>query len=101
MNIPDKVKIGAYNYSIIIDDKLALKNGTQGTQCANTLEIKLDAGIALQNRESTLLHEIIEAINYHYELKIEHHVISTLESTLYQVIKDNPDIFKEECKNEI
>jgi len=95
MKIPNKVKIGGYTYDIEIDKTLALKSGYQGTQCSNTLEIKIDGGIAQQNKESTLIHEIIEAINYHYELKLEHTVISTLESALYQVITDNSSMFKE------
>jgi len=95
MKIPSKIKIGGYFYDIEIDETLALKSGCQGTQCSNTLEIKIDGGIAQQNKESTLIHEIIEAINYHYELKLEHTVISTLESALYQVITDNSSMFKE------
>jgi hypothetical protein len=93
MKITDKVKIGGYDYKVILDANLSRNKGFQGTQCANSLEIEIDSGLPIQNQESTLIHEIFEAINYHYELKLEHNIISTLESALYQVVKDNPDIF--------
>ena len=46
----------------------------------------------LENK--VLLHEIIEAINFDYELKLEHQKITILESTLYQVIIDNQELIE-------
>jgi hypothetical protein len=40
-------------------------------------------------QESTLLHEILEALNYHLELGLKHPQITALEAGLYQVLKDN------------
>lgn len=40
-------------------------------------------------QESTLLHEILEALNYHLELGLKHSQITALEAGLYQVLKDN------------
>jgi hypothetical protein len=40
-------------------------------------------------QESTIIHEIIEAVNYCLELNLEHNKITALESGLYQVLKDN------------
>jgi hypothetical protein len=41
-----------------------------------------------QHTESAILHEIIEALNYHLELGLEHRTIMSLESGLYQVLTD-------------
>lgn len=42
-----------------------------------------------QSQESTLLHEIIEALNYHLELELDHQTVASLEAGLYAVLKDN------------
>jgi len=38
---------------------------------------------------STLLHEIIEHINYSFQLEMEHNVLQALEAGLYQILTDN------------
>ena len=44
--------------------------------------------------KSVLIHEIIEALNYRLELKLEHNVITSLETGLFQVFQDNPEFLK-------
>jgi len=53
--------------------------------------------ITLQNNDTTpngkleecFLHEILEAINGLYELKLPHYKITLISELLYQIIKDN------------
>lgn len=52
-------------------------------------KIAIDPGYPVQIRESTLLHEIIEAINFMCELGLRHNQIMTLETGLYQVLMAN------------
>ena len=52
-------------------------------------EILINSSIVKELQETTLIHEIIEALNYHLELNLEHNKITSLESGLYQVLKDN------------
>jgi hypothetical protein len=40
-------------------------------------------------RDSALIHEVLEAFNYHLELGIEHPAIARLEAGLYQFFSDN------------
>ena len=40
-----------------------------------------------ESMESTLIHEIVEAIDFTYNLELDHHKICVLESGLYQAIK--------------
>jgi hypothetical protein len=42
-----------------------------------------------QAQASTLLHEIIEALNYHLEMELNHDTICGLEAGLYTVLRDN------------
>jgi hypothetical protein len=39
-------------------------------------------------QESIIIHEILEALNYHLELELPHRTISALESGLYQTLHD-------------
>ena len=52
----------------------------------------------MQTQEASLLHEILEVINYIFEFDFSHDKIQILESALYQVLKDNFKIqTKEKC----
>lgn len=51
--------------------------------------IILDPNCCQQAQESTLLHEIIEALDYYLELELDHRVITSLEAGLYSVLTDN------------
>jgi len=44
--------------------------------------------------KSVLIHEIIEALNYRLELKLDHNVITSLEAGFFQIIQDNPEFLK-------
>jgi len=60
-----------------------------GTFCGNDSIIKLDNDLKLEVEQKTLLHEIIECINYQFELDLEHNKISTIESALFWILRDN------------
>ena len=51
--------------------------------------IQLASDLAEENAISTLLHEILEALNFHLALKLEHKIIMALEAGLFQVLVDN------------
>lgn len=51
--------------------------------------ITVASDLAEDGHASTLLHEILEALNYHLELKLEHRAIMSLEAGLFQVLTDN------------
>lgn len=93
MQIPKKVKIGGYIYDCMLVPNLTRDNDALGCSCGNSLRIEIEESLPHENKESTLLHEILEQINFRYELCLEHKQITILEATLYQVIKDNPEIF--------
>lgn len=52
-------------------------------------EIVIKSGQTEQSRDSTLLHEIIEAVNVIYCLNLRHRQIELLEVGLYQALKTN------------
>lgn len=60
-----------------------------GRFIAKTQTIQLASDLSAQQAESTLLHEILEALGYHLGIEIEHKQMMALESGLYQTLKDN------------
>jgi hypothetical protein len=96
----DKVKIGGILYSISKIKDLARDKGHLGECCGNNASINLDDDLQPDVERKVLLHEIIEAINFEFELNLEHNKISVLESTLYQVIIDNKELIKSFWKDD-
>tara|TARA_Y100000310_G_C20621374_1_gene783488 strand:+ start:511 stop:744 length:234 start_codon:yes stop_codon:yes gene_type:complete len=47
-----------------------------------------------QHQQEALLHEIIEAIQVLNDLKIDHTVVSVLGMSLFQVLRDNPEVVR-------
>ena len=88
------VKVGGHQIEVIVRDAESVGSRDAGLANLRLNKIWVDARQNKSQREATLIHEIIEAINYHYELGLEHHKICTLETSIYQVLKDNPQYFK-------
>ena len=85
--IPNKLKILGHSFDVIlIDDN---ETDRFGSMNPNTNTIRLNKNKTQSQIETTLLHEIIEALDHNLEIKLEHRQISALEAGLYQVLKDN------------
>lgn len=91
MKIPNKIKILGYDYEVVFRESRLKEDGSEhsGTHCARVQKIWIDKEQTQQQQESTFIHEILEAISYSLELNMPHNVISSLESALYQTLKDN------------
>lgn len=77
-------------YEVFFKDRTADDGvGTKGTFLGYKQKIWIDLQCAPQEQKSTLLHEIIEAINWMTDLDLSHQTISTLETALFQVLESN------------
>ena len=47
-----------------------------------------------EHMKSVLIHEIVEALNYRLELKLDHNIITSLEAGFFQIFQDNKDFLK-------
>jgi hypothetical protein len=74
-----------------VDSKISESYGKVIFESAS---IHLDDTLTNDMFLATLLHEVIEVINEENELKLEHRAIQTLATQLFQVLKDNQDVFK-------
>ena len=94
----DLIKIGSYYYEIRECDNLARDCSSLGESCGNSLKISIDSGICEDLKTATLIHEIVEQLNFIYELNLEHNVITILGNTLHQVLKENENLIKKYVK---
>ena len=92
MQITD-LKILGYKYTVIEHDDRDTANSNQGSHWASQGRIYINKNQTEEQKVSTLLHEILEAIDYHLELKLKHEQINRLETIFYQVLKDNKKIY--------
>lgn len=87
------IKILGHVYNIVIQNDYIVESDGDTGKCNNYNNTIYIAGeLPDSAQRDVLLHEIIEAINYRLELKLEHHQICALGEVLNQVISDN-DLF--------
>lgn len=84
----DLLKILGYKYRVVEAGHSDII-GAFGRNHVSRQLVQIASNLVDQQRESTILHEIIEAISYHLELGLSHAVIMSLEASLYQVLTDN------------
>ena len=90
MKIPKKIKIGGHIYKVILRARAKEDGvGSCGTCDSQYGKMWIESSWIRSQQESTLIHEIIEAINWNYKLELEEGQIQGLEAGLYQTLKDN------------
>jgi len=95
MNIPKTVKIGYKNYLVkevehLDDDERLL----YGQILYNDEVISLSKKYPENQMKCTLVHEIIHGIDDLMGVGLQEDLVEKLAKGLYQVIQDNPDMFK-------
>jgi hypothetical protein len=83
-----EMKIMGYDFKIVSDD-IVDDAGAFGRFHGKTQRIQVAVDICEQQKVSTVLHEIIEALNYYNQWELPHHTLMSLEANLYQVLTDN------------
>jgi len=83
------LKILGYIYTLDASKSIDDMGGNVGFCDLDKKLMRVANDVDKDVRNSTLLHEIIEAINYHLELNLEHHKIMALEVGLHQTLTDN------------
>jgi len=92
MKIPNKIKILGKTYEVEFQPNYERDEDRHGSHCPNDQKIVIDSSIHREAQESTFIHELLEAIKFQLDIKLEHTDLCALESTIYQIVKDN-DIF--------
>jgi len=99
MKIPEKVKIGGVNYEIrdvenLNDGQSVLYGKIDYENFIIELNTKYNQ---IDHKCIVLLHEILHGILNQVTLEVENEelLVEVMSKGLYQIIKDNPEIFKE------
>jgi Zn-dependent peptidase ImmA (M78 family) len=97
MQIPDTIKIGWRDYCIEFVDEID-EDLSNGEISFNEQKIKINKNIkSIDEKSFTLLHEIIHGIFYsqgHSEWNDNEDLVDAVSEGLFQVLKDNPELFK-------
>jgi hypothetical protein len=96
MKIPESVKIGGTIFAIKQEDAPFVSGGEVADGCITygDAEIRLWTNRDLSQAAHDLFHEILHAINNDYRLHLGEDEIERLASGVFQVLVDNPDLFK-------
>ena len=86
------IRIGGIRYEVEYVDSHEI-SGSLGRFMSNPAKMLIAAHAAQDVQKSTLLHEVIEALNFQMELGLKHRQIMSLEHGLFQVMRDNPELF--------
>lgn len=93
--IPNKVKIGIYDYNIKETDEVIIVNDhvCTGLIAYEDLIIELKNSMPEQKKYQTLLHEIVHGIIREYSVDLgndnDETIVDTMAKGLYQVLMDN------------
>ena len=87
INIPKKLEIFGHLYEIIDRDEEKTGADSFGSHFGRINKIFLNTLVKGSQRESSFFHELIEAVNWHLQLKLSHDQIVGLETGLYSILK--------------
>jgi len=90
------LKILGFNYEVKVVEPNEMNEGINGICDDVNLNILIKRNKIMV---STLIHEIIEALNTNLDFGFEHRVILQLESGVYQVLVDNKLLNTDTIKN--
>lgn len=100
MIIPNKIKIGGYEFDVIIVEKDYFKNQgkdeeyTMALMDYEKLCIKIATGFPKKILFSSFIHEVLEAYKRIYRMKISHNTLEMYEGMVIQFLVDNFDFNK-------
>ena len=82
------LNILGYTYKLDLSKPLSLMKGNVGYCDFNNKILRVAKDVDDEVANSTLLHEIIEAVNYHLEIELEERQVKQIEVGLHQTLKD-------------
>ena len=83
------MKILGHNIDIVRDMTTDEMAGAIGRWVPTVMQIQVACDSCSEQRDTTLLHEVIEAINSMLKLELNEQQIMGMEASLYAIFKDN------------
>ncbi|MFA5423126.1 MAG: hypothetical protein WC374_04650 [Phycisphaerae bacterium] len=94
MTIPERVKIGGITYDVQTVEQISSAPERVGERNTAFTRIQLRASQSKQSKEVTFLHEVIHGMGDVLGKDLDEELTEGLAQMLYQVIGDNPEMFK-------
>jgi hypothetical protein len=94
MIVPPTIKIAGVRYIIKMNPHLNYESGASGRSLLCSGIIEIDDLMCIDIKNASLIHEIFEIIKAENELHMTHRALQTMATQFYQVVVDNPDLFK-------
>jgi hypothetical protein len=86
MKFPSRLRIGGHSIKVVVCE---LPEDTDGEFSTDTNIIKISKGLTASQKQATLLHEILHALNAYFDEEPYHALLESLSQQLYQVLKNN------------
>lgn len=86
LHIPEITTIGGHEIQIVYDEKVDEYADCFGLYDSSTDKITLNPGVSNAQLEETYIHELIEACNKLFDLKMDHQTIQTLGVGMHQAL---------------
>lgn len=88
-----EIKIAGYRIKAETDKNLIANESRLGEYSSFEQRISIAEGLTEQQKNETLIHEILEAINDIYELGLDHdEQLCKLSVAIHQIVVDNPQL---------
>lgn len=98
-DIPRTLMVGDSVWEIRFVRKMphgnAKDKNTVGMCCDDDKEICVRLGIGKREQAKTLIHELLHALEFEYQISIPHELIYKLEEPIYRLLCDNWNYFQE------
>jgi hypothetical protein len=86
--VPQSVKIASIPYRVILDESLRAHE-EHGTANYTMAQIRLDSFGTPERIRKTFWHEVLEAMDFEYHIRLDHDQIERLETAIDQFVEDN------------
>jgi hypothetical protein len=90
----DKVKIGNQTYEIIEVECVDKHSSLAGQIKFYDSIIRIDKGLSTEQKQETIIHEVLHGIEYFMGMDLEEDVIKQFGRGLTMVFKDNPRLLE-------
>lgn len=87
-----KINILGHEYQLVPDEGMYFNTGNYGLHSYSKLKIEYDPDMKPSVWKEAILHELVEAINYWSDIKLDHHQITVLSALLFSILRDNPEL---------
>ncbi len=89
-----KLKILCHEYDVTLDPSLLEECNDYGLMYAADTTVRIESSLSESVTKEVIMHEILEAVNFHLELGLKHRQLTAVATAMLQVMQDNIGFFR-------